>query len=55
MQIGHLLCHRIGLAQDGHVAELQRADKVVHGLAGKRLGAEGAIGVDCDFFFSEVF
>ena len=26
---------------------MQRADEVVHGLAGKRLGAEGTIGVDC--------
>ena len=47
VQIGHLLCNRVGLAQNGHIAELQRADEVVHGLAGKRLGAEGTIGVDC--------
>ncbi len=34
-------------AQDGDVAELQRTDEVVHGLAGKRLGTEGTVGVDC--------
>ena len=47
MQIGYLLCHRIGLAQDGHIAELQSADEVVNRLAGKGLGAESTIGVDC--------
>ena len=42
--IGDLQRHRIGLAQSGDMPELQSAHEVVHGLSGKRLGAEGAVG-----------
>ena len=47
MLIRGLLCHGVALPKNSDIAELQCADEVVHCLSGERLGAKGAIGVNC--------